>query len=381
MDIAIDRRRIRVFFRYDDYCATSNATVDNGLIRLFGSHGLCCTFAVIPRVTEGNYRDPQPRPSMELDSSRKQALADAVRAGSVDVALHGFEHRSNGLGMPHSEFRGIGYAGQSAKISQGKAMLEEMIARPVLSFVPPWNTYDENTLKALHDNGIGCLSANRYGPLVGTIEGVRFLPITVELPDLESAVEAARLCDDDDPVIGVLMHPYDFRESGDQRAQVDLAGLDSKLAWLKQQADVSVASVSALAAASAAFDMARYAANQPLAQEQLVPPFMRGLADTPYYASTAGAASARRRRLIGSIGTYLLAVVAGAASGVILQRIALSVHPAGAPVALALLLLALGGLAWRTYAQPRIYFRPMLLTSLLAGCSLGTAISILTGGN
>ncbi|MEZ5561567.1 MAG: DUF2334 domain-containing protein [Gammaproteobacteria bacterium] len=375
----MDRRSIRVFFRYDDYCATSDATVDNGLIGLFGKHGLCCTFAVIPRVTEGNYRDPQPRPGLELDASRKQALVGAVQAGAIDVALHGFEHRSNGLGMPHSEFRGTGYAEQAAKISRGKAMLEEIISRPVRSFVPPWNTYDENTLKALDDNGISCLSANRYGPLIGTIETMRFLPITVELPDLEAAVEAARNSGDDDPVIGVLMHPYDFRESGDPRAQVDLAGLDSKLAWLKQQADVSVASVAALSTSTPVFDIRRYASNQPLAQEQLIPPFMRGVADTPYYASTTGAQSARQRRLAGSIGTYLLAVISGAAAGLLLQPIARLIHPAGAEIALALILLALGGLVWRTSRQPRIYFRPMLLISLLSGCGLGTAIGTVTG--
>lgn len=377
----MDRRSIRVFFRYDDYCATSDATVDNGLIALFGKYGLCCTFAVIPRVTEGNYRDPQPRHSLELDASRKQALADAVRGGSIDVALHGFEHRSNGRGMPHSEFRGIGYIEQSEKIKRGKAMLEEIITRPVLGFVPPWNTYDENTMKALHDNGISCLSANRYGPLIGTIGTMRFLPITVELADLESAVEAARVSGDDDPVIGVLMHPYDFRESGDPRAQVDLAGLDSKLAWLKQQADVAVASITALATSSPVFDIRRYAGNQPLAQEQLVPPFIRSVADTPYYASTTGAESARRRRLAGSIGTYLLATMAGAVAGLLVKQIAQSIHPAGAGTAVVLILLALGGLAWRTSRQPRVYFRPMLLISLLAGCGLGTVIGIVTGSN
>jgi peptidoglycan/xylan/chitin deacetylase (PgdA/CDA1 family) len=379
VDTAMERRSIRVFFRYDDYCATSDATVDNGLIALFGKHGLCCTFAVIPRVTEGNYRDPQPRQSIELDAARKQALANAVRAGSIDVALHGFEHRSNGLAMPHSEFRGISYAGQSEKIKHGKAMLEEIIARPVLSFVPPWNTYDESTLKALRDNGLCCLSANRYGPLIGTIETMRFLPITVELPDLESAVDSARASGDSDPVIGVLMHPYDFRESGDQRAQVDLAGLDRKLAWLKQQTDVAVASVTALATGSPVFDIRRYAANQPLAQEQLVPPFVRSVAETPYYASTAGAESARQRRLVGSIGTYLLVVISGVAGGLLLQQIARSIHPAGAEIALVLILLALGRLLWRTSRQPRIYFRPMLLISLLSGCGLGTAISTVTG--
>jgi peptidoglycan/xylan/chitin deacetylase (PgdA/CDA1 family) len=372
---------IRVFFRYDDYCATSDATVDNGLIALFGRHGLCCTFAVIPRVTEGNYRDPQPRQSHELDACRRQALADAVRTGSIDVALHGFEHRSNGRGMPHSEFRGIAHAEQAEMIRQGKAMLEDIIGRPVLSFVPPWNTYDENTLQALHDNGLGCLSANRYGPLIGTIQSMRFLPITVELPDLESAVEAARNSGDADPVIGVLMHPYDFRESGDPRAQVDLAALDGKLAWLRQQADVTVASVTALATGSTAFDIRRYAANQPLAHEQLVPPFIPGVADTPWYASTVGAESARQRRLLGSIGTYLLVLICGLASGLLLQQIARDIHPAGAEVALALILLALAGLVWRTCRQPHLHFRPMLLISLLAGCGLGAAIATVTGSS
>jgi hypothetical protein len=88
-----------------------------------------------------------------------------------------------------------------------------------------------------------------------------------------------------------------------------------KLAWLKQQPDVAVASVTALATSSGAFDIRRYAGNQPFAQEQLVPPFIRGVADTPYYASTSGTEAARQRRLAGSIGTYLLAAIAGIAAG------------------------------------------------------------------
>lgn len=370
----MDHRSIRVFFRYDDYCATSDAVVDNGLIELFGKHGLCCTFAVIPRVTEGNYRDPQPRESLALDDTRRQALAAAAQAGIVDVALHGYEHRSNGLGMPHSEFRGLEYAAQSDKIRRGRALLEAIIARPVLSFVPPWNTYDEGTLKALDDNGICCLSANRYGPVIDTIDTMRFLPITVELADLESAVQAARASDDDDPVIGVLMHPYDFRESGDQRAQVDLSELERKLTWLKQQSDVTVASVTALATGSTAFDIARYASNQPLAQEQLVPPFIRSVADTPYYSSTVGATTARRKRFAGSIWTYLLAVICGAVTGMLLLKIALSMHPRGGQVMLSVILLALGGIAWRSSRQARIYFRPMLAISLLGGCGLGALV-------
>jgi hypothetical protein len=194
-------------------------------------------------------------------------------------------------------------------------------------------------------------------------------------------VAAARASGDDDPVIGVLMHPYDFRESGDPRAQLDLAALDSKLTWLKQQADVTVASVTALATGSTAFDIRRYAANQPFAHEQLVPPFIPGVADTPYYASTVGAKSARQRRLLGSIGTYLLVLICGLAAGLLLQQIARSIHPAGADVALILILLALGGLAWRTCRQPRIYFRPMLLITLLVSCGLGAAIGTVTGSN
>ena len=372
---------IRVFFRYDDYCANSDATVDNGLIELFGKHQLCCSFAVIPCVTTGNYRDPQPRESLPLDADRKQSLAAAARAGIVDVALHGYEHRSNGLGMPHSEFRGIAYAKRADKIRRGKAVLEEIIGRPVLAFVPPWNTYDENTLQALHDNGLSCLSANRYGPVIDTIDKMRFLPITAELTELESAVAAARSGADTDPVIGILMHPYDFRESGDERAQLGLPDLDRKLAWLNKQSDVAVTSVTALATSSSAFDIARYASNQPLAQEQLIPPFVRGVADTPYYSSAEGAAAARRRRLASSIATYLLAVVFGIATGWVLQQIALSLHPRGGYLALGLLVLALGGLGWRTSRQQRVYFRPMFALCFIAGCCVGLVIATISGGS
>src|SRR5688572_654969 len=162
----MNRKNLRVFFRYDDFSATSCDVVDRGLVEVFGKHGLCCTFAVIPRVTEGEYRDATLRSSVELGAEKKELLNGAVRSKVVDVALHGLNHRSNGLGMPHSEFRGLEYSAQADKIAAGKAVLEQAVGHPVKTFVPPWNTYDENTLAALKSSGLECLSANRYGAAI-----------------------------------------------------------------------------------------------------------------------------------------------------------------------------------------------------------------------
>lgn len=376
------RTPVTVYFRYDDYSAASNDVVDRGLIRVFHKYGLCCTFAVIPKVTDGDYRDPTPRSSTELDATKRELLVEAVRAGCVDVALHGFEHRDNGTGMPPSEFSGLSLEEQRHKIREGKALLEDVTGCPVWTFVPPWNTYDDSTISALQESGIRFLSANRYGPASEAAETMRFLPITADLKELEAAVEAASASPQDTPVVGVLMHPYDFSESGDQRAITDLPGLDAKLAWLRACPDVNVLSVSDCARMDETMDFRRYAANRPLARELLVPALVRRIIDIPYYSATNVAAAARSRRLAITLLTYAVAVALGFLSGFLLLRAAHFI-PSTNPIVIPLLTIPpIAAVIWQAKLNGELYFSGMaLLSAMLAALvGMGAAAVLLNVG-
>jgi len=362
---------IKVFFRYDDFSAVSDDTVDRGLVETFGRHSLSCTFAVIPRVTEGNYRDPEPRECLELPAEKQELLRNAVALGIIDVALHGLIHRSNGLGMPHSEFRGLDLAAQSNKIRDGKALLESIIGKPIIAFVPPWNTYDDQPLKALHANGIACLSANRFGPLTRATPRMKFVPITAELGELNCAIDCARRSGDPDPVVGILMHPYDFRESGDPRAREDLSELDSKLSWLLRQQDVAPTNVSALTKMQISLDLRRYQANRPLKLEAVAPPGVPAVVDIPYYASTSPARNRRLKCLTITAITHLMAGLTGLCVGFLAGRTLVSF---GALLTVALLLTLCTPwvfLVSRARRQNGIYFRSMFLLMGLSGAIVG----------
>jgi hypothetical protein len=278
--------------------------------------------------------------------------------------------------MPHSEFRGLPYDAQADKIRRGRAMLEEITGQPVVTFVPPWNTYDADTLQALTDNGMRCLSANRYGsaPEAGSL---CLLPITVELFDLESAVAAARAQPSGDPVIGVLMHPYDFRESGDERARADLPGLGRKLQWLATQTDVTVAPVSVLASDRARFSSQRYAANQPLRLEDLMPPFVGRVGDLPFYPDARAALAVQRRRALVTAGVHLFAALAGLLGGWLAGRSLLPDHTLLATALFGAAGAGFAAIGLRALLRGEIFFRPMLLLGLSGGGLLGGALALL----
>lgn len=362
---------IKVFFRYDDFSAVSDEVVDRGLVEIFGRHNLSCTFAVIPRVTEGNYRDPAPRGCLELPEAKKTLLQQAAKSGVVDVALHGLIHRSNGLGTSHSEFRGLDRSTQSRKIRDGKELLDTITGAPVIAFVPPWNTYDDRTIEALHENDLECLSANRFGPMTRVAPGMRFVPITAELGDLERAIDQARQSGDPAPVVGILMHPYDFRESGDARAQTTLEELGRKLQWLVSQPDVIPTNVSKLAREVDNLDMQRYAANRPLRFEQAAPPGVALVADTPYYSSTSPARQSRRKRLLATLAVHGLAALAGLGGGFVLGGISQRLESWSVIPLAIFLVIPLGLLLWRAHRQAGLFFRSMFIVSGLGGTLVG----------
>lgn len=367
---------IRVFFRYDDFSQLSPYGVDRGVIDAFARSGFCCTFAVIPAVTAGSFRDAAAKGNHPLAGEKLAMLRQAATAGSVDVALHGLHHRTAHRRPPHSEFAGVTAAEQLARIRQGKRMLEEALGTQIAVFVPPWNTYDKDTLAALSEAGLSAISANRQAVLVEK-EAFVYVPITIELPDLRQAVEAARNSDDREAVVGVLMHPYDFHESGDERASVSTGDLSRELEWLRTQPDVQVVPVTELLG-SGRFDAERFRANRPSVLEMVYPPGVRKTYDVPLYHSARYARGSRRTKALATAIIF----VALAALGFWFSRALLEIATETALASSARMLGWVAGVLLaliivRAIKAREIYFRPMAAVSVLAGMLL--AFSVVSG--
>lgn len=367
-------KRISVFFRYDDFSETSATAVDNGLIEALRRQGVVCTFAVIPAVTAGNFRDPDTIENRPLGTEKLALLRNAIRDGVVDVTLHGLHHRTRFHQAPHSEFTGLDRVRQTEMIREGKQFLEQQLAVSVRGFVPPWNNYDVNTIAALQDSAIDGISANRYSPCLDR-QGIRYLPITIETHELRTAVSRARDSTERDPIIGVLLHPYDFRESGDPRARMSCAEFERELEWLKAQADVAIQSVSQLLNGNPSLDTERFRANQPPRYENIFPPFVARTTDAPLYFSAAAARRARRRRVSVALLVHLAILALGfLATGMMLAFIPVDLNGGLGSVLPWAVWGTVALLGIRTIIKQQLYFRALATGLGLTGAGLALAL-------
>jgi peptidoglycan/xylan/chitin deacetylase (PgdA/CDA1 family) len=231
---------IRVAFRLDDPSETSHQGVEEGILDTLYSHKACATFAVIPfRRIEGQ--------RVPLSRSRAAPLIQAARAGVVEPALHGHTHaRLQPEMQPPSEFVGRPWGDQHTLILEGRAHLESIFGCPIVGFVPPWNSYDDATIGVLRSQSFSYLSASRA--VTSDHRGVpRLLPFTTRPRDLPVAIEEARRFSGSHPVIIVVMHHYDFLESGSEQAAFDLAKFSVVLARLMDDPGIAVCKLADIA--------------------------------------------------------------------------------------------------------------------------------------
>lgn len=369
---------VEVFFRYDDYSSLSNAAADQGVIEAFRRRRVACTFAVVPAITsiypwvEG--RDQQ---ELILDGAKAAALKSAVESGAVDLALHGWRHLANEHTRhpDPSEFKGLGYEAQVEILSRGRDFLEQISGvRPKL-FVPPWNSYDQVTERALEATGFIGLSASRNSPVPAPRGALKFAPITTEVMGLRRAVELASSGKHIGASVGVMMHPYDFKEAGDSaRAVISIPEFEELLEWL-QRKDVRILSISQwLEDKAIPENRRRFQANRPSAFENCYPPFIKKVDDDPIYESTAVAKRMKLHRNACFFGTMLLLVIAGglAATGMIAT--------AGASLAYTPIIVAsvsaigIGALALRGIRARALYLRGAAIVAVLLGALIASGM-------
>ena len=233
---------VNVIFRYDDYSANSVTDAEIKIIETFRDHGMPISFGIIPFKVAGDPEDPSEQDLLTLDSVKGEILKNGYEAGILDITMHGYSHQTN---SPEylSEFANLEYNEQLKRLSAGKAYLQNVTGAPVTTFLPPWNTYDLNTLSALEESGFSILSANKKG-LVSKGSKLHYLPISCDLPELKDAVKAARRSSDEQPLVVALLHDYDFLDYNDVIGVITLQEFYELIEWVGAQVDVNVLSIS-----------------------------------------------------------------------------------------------------------------------------------------
>ena len=235
-------KKINVVFRYDDYSANSITSAELEIIDAFRKNKAAITFGVIPFKVAGDVHDPSPQDLLPLDSVKGEILKTGFEEGILDISMHGYAHQANGSEQL-SEFANLGYKDQVGLLSRGKESLENMTGAPVTTFIPPWNTYDLNTLLALEETGFTTISAAKKG-MVDKGSDLNFLPFSCTLTELQDAVKAARKSSDKQPLVVVLLHDYDFLDINQEKGELTFQEFTNLINWVSTQKDVRIISFS-----------------------------------------------------------------------------------------------------------------------------------------
>jgi len=247
-------RLLLIAFRYDDPSVISPMHLESRIIQIFAEARARHTFAVIPAIPTGPPHVNSPSQSASsLPFPKRRMLRLAVRTKKLEVAQHGFTHQTlrKGLRGDHSEFAGLPFGEQCDLIRQGRNRLQRSVGAPITTFVPPWNSYDENTTRALEELEFSVLSASIDGPWRDS--QVDRAPGNCSLGAVRSAVELFRRSDLHFGALVVVYHPYDFTESGDWRGWFTLDRFGELVSWCAAQPDIRMLSLSDLAHARRRF--------------------------------------------------------------------------------------------------------------------------------
>ncbi|MFA5393859.1 MAG: DUF2334 domain-containing protein [Candidatus Ratteibacteria bacterium] len=241
-----ERNRITVVFRYDDYSSLSPTNIELKLIETFKKYDIPCTFGVIPCVCVRDFQDVRPQNIAPLTPTKINILKDAIKAGVLEVALHGFSHQTiHEKRYGYTEFSGLDYNSQVTKITKGKNYLEKMLNVPITTFIPPWNSYDPNTIRVLEKLGFKTISADKRGA-VKKFSPLEFRPERCGPNKLRDKIKSARCTWGTHPVIIVLFHAFEFLEVDKKRGNITYQDFDKLLSWIASQKDIRVQTIGQL---------------------------------------------------------------------------------------------------------------------------------------
>ena len=230
---------VDVVFRFDDFRLHSDSLQDQ-LLETFYYNEIPISLAVVPCSNDTLY----------LEGGSYLAMLRSMNSdGMAEIALHGLNHRRV---AENGEFAGVALEKQIEMISKGKHYLDSLFSSTV-TFIPPWNSYDDNTLKALEYLDVECISSCMTIGQPLTSERLAYFPETIDHPSkLLKAIDDNR---NRRGVIVLMFHHYDFDQ------EFTIQDLDVLLKSLKNMDNVNCYTFKMLCNRNIKSDKGRFLAN------------------------------------------------------------------------------------------------------------------------
>jgi hypothetical protein len=251
--------RSKIVFRFDDFELNSTAFNDS-LLYIFRKNEIPICLGIIPFDKNGIFQK-------DLTKKQLEDFKESITKNEVEIALHGYNHKDNEvqkgsflINPVASEFAKLSFIAQHTKLKLAKESIDSLLEIQVNIFIPPFNTYDVNTLKALDSLKMEIISASLDGPSNSAI--IKYIPYTCN--DLNKLPKIIKKYQNDNIVIVALMHSYSFKGGnnypGSPSKRIDFKQLDTLLCWIKNQNYIDATTFSILNQ-NGVFDNKRFVLN------------------------------------------------------------------------------------------------------------------------
>jgi len=161
-----------VLFRNDDLSGASDVDHEYRIASMFDKYNITQTLGVVPIYPADSVHEKNGTRGVTLESnvSMVNLLCNMINKSRCKIALHGYLHRTNRLSNPsrreYFEFNGLPLEEQEERIRKGTLMIEKIFGFRPVTFIPPWNRMDKNTLTACVSNGYRIVSAGPFTPFI-----------------------------------------------------------------------------------------------------------------------------------------------------------------------------------------------------------------------
>jgi len=144
-----------VVFRNDDIQADHRSETMRAVDDVFVETGVPVTNGVIPSMAGADIR-----PNSSLCRYLRQQESNHPEL--FEYSLHGYTHEQETDWGGKSEFGGLPHEEQLKRLRQSQAVFEDCLGYRPNTFVPPFDTYDNATVRALQAEGYGVVSGSEW---------------------------------------------------------------------------------------------------------------------------------------------------------------------------------------------------------------------------
>ena len=212
---------VDVVFRFDDYRIVSDS-LQFEVIKTFERNRIPISIGVIPFDETGQL--------VCSDTLGIDYCIDLQNRGLLEVCLHGYSHSRLTIG---GEFGGLPRKQQELRLIKAKKSLEQLFRSPIVTFIPPWNNYDKETLSILDSLGFRVISSSMTDGQDFSNINLFYFPSTLGTDNaFDSFSQSLSKNHQRDGIIILMFHHYDFDH-------FSISDLDHLLKHINEMKDVT----------------------------------------------------------------------------------------------------------------------------------------------